>query len=69
MEVENRMYNRNNPLLYPVKPPLPVIEGIRACPPATNKGKGSLIPHLPDVGGKGVRTSSKLGHGRLSETI
>nr|DAJ01725.1 MAG TPA: hypothetical protein [Caudoviricetes sp.]DAK04708.1 MAG TPA: hypothetical protein [Caudoviricetes sp.]DAL06187.1 MAG TPA: hypothetical protein [Caudoviricetes sp.]DAL90804.1 MAG TPA: hypothetical protein [Caudoviricetes sp.]DAM18411.1 MAG TPA: hypothetical protein [Caudoviricetes sp.] len=21
LEVENRMYNRNNPLLYPVKPP------------------------------------------------
>ena len=33
------------------------------------KGRGSLIPHLPDVGGKGVRTSCKLGHGRLSETI
>ena len=28
----------------------------------------SLIPHLPDVGGKGVRWGSKLGHGGLSET-
>ncbi|MCS3255745.1 hypothetical protein NXV10_00520 [Bacteroides thetaiotaomicron] len=38
-------------------------------PVCHEQGEGSLIPHLPDVGGKGVRTSSKLGHGRLSKLI
>lgn len=28
----------------------------------------SLIPHLPDVSGRGGRWGSKLGHGGLSET-
>ena len=50
------MYNRNNPLLYPVKP-LPVIEGIRACR-LPEQREGSLIPHLPDVGGKGVEQAA-----------
>lgn len=28
----------------------------------------SLIPHLPDVGGMGVQTSSKLGHGGIIQS-
>ncbi|TFU51160.1 hypothetical protein E4T97_05545 [Bacteroides acidifaciens] len=31
------------------------------------EGVGSLIPHLPYVGGKGVLWNSKLGHGGLTE--
>ncbi|WP_336618711.1 hypothetical protein [Bacteroides acidifaciens] len=64
----NRLYNRAQSASVPYRhsavyrrhPGLPVCH--------ETKGRGSLIPRPTSVGGRGVLTSSKLGHGGLSAT-
>lgn len=66
-EQETDCITANNPTLprywYPAS--YREASGLARLPPS--KGKGSLIPQPPYVVGRGVRASSKLGHGGLSE--